>query len=320
MYTEKSLLKEVYNDPLLHDAWEILLNPLDRFCAGVIMKDEPEATADRIFRHMWVVNKYLTAAKKGEKFWYQLYSPDEIKENENKKYVTAEPFLIGKKAPAAFVLAGGAYQDVANNNEGYPFAKKLNENGYNAIVIRYSVAENARFPAPMEDLARAIEFGYQKAEEFGLDMSRFSIWGSSAAGHLCGYFAAKYTDFEKEYPLRPSAVVLTYPVVTMGENTHDLSRDNLLGKDASDEEKAAKSVQNLITPDYPPTFIWHCVGDTTVPIVNSDMLDEAFYEMGVPYVYLRFEDGQHGLGIATNTVAEGWFEQAVSFVDYYCKQ
>ncbi len=313
MYNEKSLLKDVYNDPLLHGAWEILLNPLDRFCAGVIMKDEPDATADRIFRHMWVVNKYLSAAQRGERFWYPLY------EEEEKKYVTCEPFLIGKKAPVAFVLAGGAYQDVANNNEGYPFAKALNEAGYNALVIRYSVADKARFPAPMEDLARAIEFGYEKAEEWCLDMEKFSIWGSSAAGHLCGYFAAKYKDFEKEKSLRPAAVVLTYPVVTMGDATHEMSRDNLLGKNASDKEKAAKSVQNLITPDYPPTFLWHCVGDTTVPIVNSDMLDEAFYEMGVEYVYLRFEDGEHGLGIAANTVADGWIKQAITFVNSYCK-
>lgn len=319
MYNEKSLLREVYNDPQLHDAWEILLNPLDKFCAGVIMSDEPEATADRIFRHMWVVNKYKSAAEKGEKFWYPLFTEEEIAENEAKKLCTVEPFLIGGNAPAAFVMAGGAYQDVASNNEGYPFAKRLNERGYNAFVIRYSVAENALFPAPMEDLARAIRFGYAHAEEFKVDMSRFSIWGSSASGHLCGYFAAKYADFEKDESLRPAAVVLTYPVVTMGENTHELSRDNLLGKDATDEEKAAKSVQNLITPDYPPTFLWHCAGDMTVPVINADMLDEAMGEMGVEYVYVRFEEGGHGLGMAKGTVAEGWFEQAADFVDNYCK-
>ena len=88
----------------------------------------------------------------------------------------------GKPHPVAVICPGGGYRRVCSFIEGYPFAKKLNAMGYHAAVVYYRVNKLARYPAPQEDLARAIRELHDKAQEWQLDMKGYSVWGSSAGG------------------------------------------------------------------------------------------------------------------------------------------
>lgn len=252
---------------------------------------------------------------------YQLYSKKEIKERPKRKLVTLESYIIGKNAPTVLICPGGAYKFVSDPNEGKPFAEKMNERGYNAFVLFYSVGSGtARYPHPLEDVARAMQFIKSKAEEFEIDANRIALMGSSAGGHLCSFFATQYKRFECEYEgnnysLKPSVLLLTYPVITMGDLTHKVSRQNLLGFMTGKTERDAASVEKHITSDYPPTFAWHNRDDQSVDYRNSVMLEEALNTNGVINEFLYFENGGHGIGLAEGKDAEGWINKAIDFLD-----
>lgn len=221
-----------------------------------------------------------------------------------------KPCLIndGKKHPFAVICPGGGYSMICSAGEGKPFAEELNKLGYHAFVVYYRVKDKARYPNPQEDLKRAIEDIFAHAEEWKLDTDSWSIWGSSAGGHL----AASYCT-EKWGTPKPTALVLIYPVISMGEHTHKGSRDNLLGKNACREMIKKLSVEKHISSDYPPVFVWYGTADDTVAPLNTKMLAEALEKASVPYKVEEYEGIGHGAGLAKGTVAEGWLNNAVAF-------
>lgn len=221
-----------------------------------------------------------------------------------------KPYLIkdSKRHPFAIICPGGGYGAVCSFVEGKPFAKKLNELGYHAFVVYYRIKEKAMYPHPHEDLKRAIEEVFAHDEEWKLDTDSWSIWGSSAGGHLVASYCAEEWGTPK-----PSATVLVYPVITMGEHTHKGSRDNLLGKNASADMIEKLSVEKQIDSDYPPTFIWYGTADNTVDPINTKMLAQALEKASVPHKVEEYEGIEHGVGLAKGTVAESWFRHAVEF-------
>lgn len=228
-----------------------------------------------------------------------------------------KPYLIkdGEKHPFAVICPGGGYSAVCSFAEGRPFAEKLNKLGIHAFVVYYRVKDKARYPQPQDDLERAIEEIFAHAEEWKLDTDSWSVWGSSAGGHL----AASYFTEKRGTP-RPDALVLIYPVISMGDYTHKGSRDNLLGKNPDEEMIKKLSVEHNIDSDYPPVFVWYGTADETVAPINTKMLAEALEKAGVPCKVEEYEGIGHGAGLATGTVAEGWFENAVDFWKKHSKE
>lgn len=221
-----------------------------------------------------------------------------------------KPYLVndGKRHPFAVICPGGGYGMVCTAGEGRPFAEKLNKLGYHAFVVCYRTKDKARYPHPQQDLKRAIEEVFARAEEWKLDADSWSIWGSSAGGHLVASYCTEFWGTPK-----PTALVLVYPVITMGEHTHKGSRDNLLGKNASTEIIDKLSVEKQVTSDYPPAFIWYGTADDTVAPLNTKMLAQALEGFGVPCRVEEYEGIGHGAGLAEGSVAESWFEHAVEF-------
>ena len=252
---------------------------------------------------------------------YDIYTNEEIMECPRLKNVYLESYLSSPGAPFVIVCPGGAYQIVSDSNEGKPFAEKLNEAGYNAFVLFYSVGyENARNPYPLNDVARAIRFIKDRADEFGVDKNRFALMGSSAGGHLCGIFSARYKEFmtesyETAYDLRPSALLLVYPVISLENPTHELTQTNFLGLPNCQNDREAASVQRLVNEDYPPTFTWHNKDDASVSCENSIMLKQALDKYKVRNELMLFEKGGHGVGLAEGTDAAGWIDCAISFLN-----
>jgi acetyl esterase/lipase len=226
-----------------------------------------------------------------------------------------KPYLIkdGKTHPVAIVCPGGGYRRVCNFIEGYPFAKKLNKMGYHAIVVYYRVRALAPYPNPQDDLARAVREIHDHAEEWHLDMNGYSVWGSSAGGHLAGSFGTDAMGYPKYGLPKPGALILVYPVVTMGQDTHEGSRNYLIGPYAAQEYIDLTSIEKQVTANYPPTFLWWGDQDGTVPPINSLMLKEALEAHRIPCICREYKNVDHGVGIGKGLPCEGWFEEAVKF-------
>lgn len=213
-----------------------------------------------------------------------------------------------KEHPFAVICPGGGYGMVCSYVEGLPYAKALNEKGYHAIVVYYRVKNKAHYPAPQNDLEHAIREIFAHAAEWKLDTENWSLWGSSAGGHLVASFCTERRDVPK-----PNALILTYPVIIMDEHTHADTRKNLVGKQPDPMLFEKLSVNRHITKEFPPTYVWNGTDDRSVDPINSRALAQALQEAGVPYLHDEFAGVGHGVGLATGTAAEPWFDHAISF-------
>ena len=232
----------------------------------------------------------------------------------SKKYgLRAYTLHDGKKHPFALICPGGGYGMVCSFIEGVPYAKALNRLGYSAFVLYYRCGKKAKQPAPLDDLARAVRDILSRAEELDLDTEGYSVWGSSAGGHLAATFGTEKLGYAHDGLPKPAALVLTYPVVTMEDYTHEGSRKNLLGEAPSQEMISLYSVEQNVTPNYPPTFLWCGDADQLVDPKNSRELAKALEKNGIPFKFVEYPGVGHGVGLGTGLACEAWFDEAVKF-------
>ena len=52
--------------------------------------------------------------------------------------------------------------------------------GISVFIVYYRVRKKALYPNPQDDLAKAIREIHDKAADYQLDMTDYSIWGASA--------------------------------------------------------------------------------------------------------------------------------------------
>lgn len=129
-------------------------------------------------------------------------------------------------------------------------------------------------------------------------MKNYSLWGSSAGGHLAASFGTDSMGYKKYGIPKPGAIILCYPVITMYQQAHAGSLRYLLGENPSAQMLEQASVERQITADYPPTFVWHGLADQDVNPDNSKLLADALAEKGVTHRYLTFSDVGHGVSFA----------------------
>lgn len=123
----------------------------------------------------------------------------------NKYELEYFPAPGGGKKPFALICPGGGYRFVMSCIEGEPYARALNEKGYTAFVLRYRTRKKGRFPAPQQDIARGVREILENAEKYEVQKEGYSVWGSSAGGHLAAGFGTKeygYLHFGLPKPRR----------------------------------------------------------------------------------------------------------------------
>lgn len=196
--------------------------------------------------------------------------------------------------PAVLVIAGGGYAYVSDR-ESEPVAIKYMNAGYIAFTLDYSI--ETAYPAPLIEAVAAIAYIRENADKYGIEKNRVAALGFSAGGHLTGLLATVKegeTPFDKPVKeLRPDAAILCYPVITLGEFTHEYTRNVISGRNEKMYEKL--SVEKRVDADCPPAFIWHTYEDTAVPVENSFLFAGVYRKNNVPFAMHIFEKGGHGL-------------------------
>ena len=119
---------------------------------------------------------------------------------------------------------------------------------------------------------------------------------------------------------KPDAVLLAYPVITAGEYAHRGSFVQLSGSEDRAEHRRF-GLEEKITPDTPPVFVWHTMEDATVPVENTLLLLAALRKNHVPCEAHLFEKGGHGTSISTAEVDAAsahrahWVQLAVEWLN-----
>ena len=220
--------------------------------------------------------------------------------------ITAYLHEDDEKRPAFLVVPGGGYA-IVSPTEGEIVAKRFYDAGYQAFVLTYTTNMFQIQPLekqPLRDISRAVRCIRKHAEHMKIIENQIVCCGFSAGAHLVGSLAVHYQDSDLMDELwdtvsnRPDAVILSYPVITSGEKAHRGSFDLLLGQDAKQEQLEWASLENHVTENTPPAFLWQTWNDETVPVDNSILFAQACREKGVPCEIHLFMEGRHGLSLA----------------------
>ncbi len=202
---------------------------------------------------------------------------------------------------AVIVCPGGGYVRLAIGENGGADAKWLNSLGVTAFVLKYRMVEYG-YPAPLQDVLRAIRIVRSRAREFGVNPERIGLIGGSAGGHLAGWASEAWdapegkigSDIDR-VNARPDFAMLIYPVVTMEDPyVHKGSRRALLGTEPKPDLVQQMSLEKHARKDMPPMFLVATMADQSVPVENSLNFYKALRDAGVPSELHVYALGAHG--------------------------
>ena len=216
---------------------------------------------------------------------------------------------------AVIIFPGGGYHINAIKHEGLDIARKFNEWGVAAFVLKYRIPNDATMVnkeiGPLQDAQQAIRMVRENAAKWKLDPNKIGIMGFSAGGHLAStaatHFKTPVLEDRHNANLRPDFLVLGYPVISFSDSIGHLgSRENLLGKSPSSKKVHQYSNELHVTPETPPTFIIHAGDDKGVQPANSIAFYESLLKHNVPAELHIYERGGHGFGMDNPTTEEKW--------------
>lgn len=283
-YTLDTKVIDVIQDPVFEDYGRLIF-PVDKTVDGSLKLQDvgeiltwynnvnPERTAE-------IVNYLKEQAASGEQIFYDIYTEEEKAEDPEKENTGLFFFRGSPGAKTAIINAGGGFVYVAAMHDSFPHAMELSKKGYNAFALIYRPgAETA-----CKDLARAIAFLHENAEELQIDVTDYSLWGGSAGARMAAWLGSYGTEAygEEPYPF-PGAVIMQYTGLAE------------------------------VTGNEPPTYA--CVGtsDGIAPYQSMENYIRRIQENGTDTEIQVFEGLHHGFGLGEGTAAEGWIDQAVSF-------
>lgn len=282
MVTEETPIADIIDHPAFGEYGRFLFVP-DSVRDGMTLSDYMVTHAyNNASLTAGFVNDMIQMAQEGRLTFHEIYSEEEKADDPDKEDTVLIFFHGNGNAPFAVANAGGAFSYVSMLQESIPHCITLSERGYNAFALYYRV--NPGWERSYEDLARALVYIYDHAEELGVSREDYSLWGASAGARMAASLGSYGTEGygEKELP-RASTVVMTYT----GHTEY--------------------------TENDPPTFV--AVGEDD-PIANWHTMEARVANLsaaGIDTEFHHYANLGHGFGLGIGTTAEGWIDDAVSF-------
>lgn len=222
------------------------------------------------------------------------------------------------------ICPGGGYTHLAMAHEGIEVAKRLNEMGIAAFVLKYRLPSDetmiTKEIGPLQDAQRAIQLVRQHTGAWGVRTDRVGIMGFSAGGHLAStagtHFTHSVIDNKDNISLRPDFMILLYPVISFSDSIgHRGSRDNLIGQHPGPELIKEYSNEEQVTDRTPPAFLVHAGDDHTVPAANSLHFYEALQHHEIPAEMHIYPSGGHGFGMNNSATKDAWMDRLKNWLD-----
>lgn len=281
-FTKDTPIQAIQNASVFGDYGRLIFPVDDRYYSGDTLEElgltwythiDPDKTVE-------IVNYLKEHAEAGETVFYDIYT-DEEKAADPAKEDTGLFFFKGEPgAKFAVCNAGGGFAYVGAIQDSFPHALELSKQGYNAFALIYRPGAQTA----CEDLARAIQFIFEHAEELEVDTDGYSLWGGSAGARMAAWLGTYGPEAFGGGDLpRPGAVIMQYTGLSEYSEVD------------------------------PPTYV--CVGSRD-GIANWRVMQarlEAMSSIGIDTEFHVYEGLGHGFGLGTGTVADGWINDAISF-------
>ena len=217
----------------------------------------------------------------------------------------------GQNWPLLIWVHGGAFR-MGSKKDSVPRAYLVD--GYAVASINYRLSQHAIFPAQIQDCKAAVRWLRANAEKFGFDPARIGVWGASAGGHLVAMLGTtgETDEFEVGENLhlssRVSAVVDYFGPTDfcqmdahrlldgMVHDTADSPESELVGGPIQKNKDLVARANPItyVTPSAPPFLIVHGEQDPLVPHHQSQLLEQALKQAGVPVQFYTVKGGGHG--------------------------
>lgn len=238
------------------------------------------------------------------------YKENDLKEYEKEAYstlcvfdVTAPTLTIFEakgenSGKAVLVIPGGGYGLVAMHHEGYDVAKKLQEAGITAAVLKYRLPnpKSSTKPEiiPITDARRGFKLLRNLSEKYGFSKDQVGVVGFSAGGHLATVSALWPTDDPEE---KPNFCGYIYGVTDLSKINLEWLEESLYYRKLTKEEVAQNTLLNFVTKDAPPTFLVHAYDDDVCFIEETTLYAEKAHKVGAEVETHIFPKGGHGFGL-----------------------
>lgn len=225
---------------------------------------------------------------------------------------TITAFLPEKPNGIAVIVApGGAYHYLVSEGEGAAVARRLNEKGITAFVLKYRlVHEDPKHPYLQEVMQKknwdmldsvslpvmplmtqdglaAVKYVREHAIEFKIDPNKIGFEGSSAGGTVAMNVVCNATDEN-----RPNFVASNYGY-----------------------GRVLAPVNNIPSVKT-PLFIGVAIDDELVPVQHSIKFLTKWLEAGQPVEAHIYQKGNHGYvgNPPQNLPVDGWFDRFVQWI------
>lgn len=278
-FSRTNRIADVMNDPAFNGYGRLIFPVNESYWSGETLEQLRLTWYNNIDPDMTVEICNYMKSHAGTVF-LDIYTEAE-KQADPQKRNTGLFFFRGKSgAPFAICNAGGGFAYVGAMHDSFPHALELSKLGYNAFALIY------RPDDAYEDLARAIAFIHDHAEELEVTPDGYSLWGGSAGARMAatlgnaGYL--RQLTGRSDIP-QASAVIMQYTGYT------------------------AVSQQDGAT--------YACAG-TNDGIASWRTMQSRLQNLsalGIPTEFHAYDGLPHGFGLGTGTVAQGWLSDAVRF-------
>ena len=191
------------------------------------------------------------------------------------------------------------------------YGQPLVERGYTVFSLNHRATPRFQFPAPLEDVQRAVRFIRYHAAEYGIDSDRIGAVGGSSGGHLVSMLGVLDGDGDSEDPDPVNRVHAKVQTVVARAAPADLARIEtmsgrgalalLMGALPYQDPQAVEtrlyrkaSPVNYVSKDDPPILLMHGDADETVPFEQAELFSNALKAAGVETRLITIRGAGHG--------------------------
>jgi acetyl esterase/lipase len=225
------------------------------------------------------------------------------------------------------INGSGWYRDVSydapllkQSEEFRPATQKLVAAGYTVFVITHRASPRFHIADIVADVQRATRFVRANASRWGIRADRLGALGGSSGGHLVSMLGTldgkgdpDAADPVERESAKVQCVVAFYPAVDLakidtpsGSVAVSLATGirppapGAAASSAAAKQYREDSPVTHVTPDDPPFLLLHGDADKTVPFQQSEIMEAALRNVGVPVKLIRAPGAGHG------TASAGW--------------
>lgn len=204
-------------------------------------------------------------------------------------YMTSFPVPEGTPIKGAVLISpGGAFQFRSDQPEGVDVAEALSKLGYQSFVVDYRLRPYTQQEGAL-DLARAVRFVRNHAEEYGIDENDIAVMGFSAGGILSGEMLLNFDG-----TVNGTALDTGYVPDALDLVSADAAAAGMIYSFYGRLSVGTTDVELLRSGNLPPTFYGYGTRD---PFYNQFLANaNAAEAAGVLVTRLQLDGMPHGFG------------------------